>query len=171
MKQGRPVSEHQRYLRSAWAALALLLLAACSGDRGTGPLEVKWDRTSCERCRMVLSDRQHAAQIRIPQGEGRSRVLFFDDIGCALVWLGDKPFREDPKTEVWVADWRNGNWIDARTAWYLPGQVTPMEYGLGAQAEEAPGALSLTAAQAHVFEVERKYNVHGRHLDAVPPGR
>ena len=47
------------------AALALLLLlAACSGDPGTGPAEVTWDRDACARCNMVLSDRHHSAQVR-----------------------------------------------------------------------------------------------------------
>ena len=37
--------------------------AGCSGDPGTGPLEVRWDRFSCDRCRMVLSDPKHSAQV------------------------------------------------------------------------------------------------------------
>ena len=146
----------------------LLGLAACSGDPGSGPLDVKWDRFACERCRMVLSDRQHAAQVRVPQAEGRSKVVFFDDIGCAVVWLEDKPFRDDTRTEIWVTDWRTGDWIDARKAVYLAGQVTPMEYGLGAQTEPNAQALDFAAARERIFEVERKYNVHGGHLDAAP---
>jgi len=153
--------------------LALLLgaLAACSNDPGSGPLDVKWDRFTCERCRMVLSDRKHGAQVRVPQAEGQSKVLFFDDIGCAVVWLEDKPFRDDPHTEIWVTDWRNGSWIDARKAWYVPGQVTPMEYGLGAQVAAAPEAMGFAEARKRILEVEKKYNVHGGHLDASPPPR
>lgn len=148
----------------AVGACALLLgLAACSRDSGTGPLDVKWDRVACERCHMVLSDRRHAVQVRAPRAEGGSQVHFFDDIGCAVVWLEDKPFRDDPRTEVWVEDWRSGDWIDARKAHYLPGQVTPMEYGLGAQPDPAPGALDFAAAKTRVFEVEHKFNAHGGH--------
>ena len=161
------------YLAICALLLALLLgaLAACSNDPGSGPLDVKWDRFACERCRMVLSDRKHSAQVRIPQAEGRSKVLFFDDIGCAAIWLEDKPFRDDPRTEVWVTDWQDGSWIDARRAWYIRGQVTPMEYGLGAQLAPAPGALDWAAAKEHINAVEAKYNIHGGELDAAPPGR
>ena len=148
--------------------VVLLGLTACSGDPGTGPLDVKWDRYACERCRMVLSDRKHSAQVRVPQADGRSKVLFFDDIGCAVVWLEDKPFRDDTRTEIWVTDWRTGDWIDARKAVYLAGQVTPMEYGLGAQTDPDAQALDFAAARERIFEVERKYNVHGGHLDAAP---
>ena len=144
-----------------------LLIAAC-GDPGTGPVEVKWDRIACERCRMVLSDRHHAAQVRVREPDGRSNAYLFDDLGCALIWLEDKPARDDPATEIWVNDWQTGDWIDAHTAAYVPNQVTPMEYGLGAQPDPAPGTLSFDQAREHVFEAERKYNVHGGHLEMNP---
>jgi copper chaperone NosL len=120
---------------------------------------------------MVLSDRHHAAQVRIQVPDGRSAVFFFDDLGCAVVWLEGKPFRDDPRTEVWVTDWRSGSWIDARQAHYVRGQVTPMEYGLGAQSDPAPDALDWAAAKRRIFEVESTYNVHGGHLGAPPPER
>jgi copper chaperone NosL len=145
-----------------------LLLSACGGDPGQGPVEVKWDRDTCERCRMVLSDRLHSAQVRVPTPDGRSRVYRFDDIGCALIWLEERAERDDPATEIWVNDWRAGDWIDARTATYLRGQVTPMEYGLGAQPEPAPDGLDFAQAKAHIFDVEARFNVHGGHLDAKP---
>jgi nitrous oxide reductase accessory protein NosL len=146
--------------------LGLQGLAACSRDPGTGPVDVKWDRYTCERCRMVLSDRKHAAEVRVHPSGGRSKVHFFDDIGCAVVWLEDKPFRDAAGTEIWVTDWRTGHWIDARNASYVLGQVTPMEYGLGAQSESRPGALSFEQAKAHIFEVER-HNAHGSHSEAA----
>jgi hypothetical protein len=120
---------------------------------------------------MVLSDRRHGAQVRFDKPNGKSQVHFFDDIGCALVWLEDKPFREAPSTEIWVGDWHSGDWIDARTATYLAGQMTPMEYGLGAQPKPAQGGLDFERARAHVFEVERRFNVHGGHLEAAPSSR
>jgi hypothetical protein len=152
-----------RLLILAW--LALPLLFACSGDPGSGPKAVKWDRDACERCRMVLSDRYSAAQVRYqPADKKRSRVVLFDDIGCAVLWLEDKPWRDDPQTEIWVADHRTGEWIDARQASYIPGKVTPMEYGLGAQPERRRNGLSFDQAKQHIFRVERRFNAHGVHL-------
>lgn len=144
------------------ALLVFVLLTACSGDPGSGPKEVKWDRDSCERCRMVLSDRVHSAQVRFqPPGKKHSQVLTFDDIGCAVLWLEEKPWKDDPATEIWVTDSRNGAWIDARSAFYVTGQLTPMEYGLGALAEEVPGAFDFDRAKAHIFDVEKRFNAHG----------
>ncbi|GAB4346482.1 MAG: hypothetical protein Kow006_05030 [Gammaproteobacteria bacterium] len=144
-------------------ALGLLVvsLPGCSGDPGTGPVEVKWDRVACERCRMVLSDRRHAAQIRFTDPGGKSRIMFFDDIGCAVIWLDDKPWKDAAGTEIWVNDHRDGRWIDARKAYYVEGGLTPMEYGLGAQDEPAAGAMSFEQAIARIWEIEKRFNRHG----------
>jgi nitrous oxide reductase accessory protein NosL len=153
------------FVNSLLLFIAMLLLTACSGDAGTGPKEVKWDRDACERCRMVLSDHVHAAQIRYqPRDKKRPVVALFDDIGCATLWLEDKPWRDDPATEIWVTDHRTGEWIDARQATYVSGQNTPMEFGLGAQADPAPGGLTFEEAKLHINKVEERFNIHGVHL-------
>lgn len=145
--------------------LMAFILAACSGDPGTGPKQVRWDRDACERCRMVLSDPNHAAQIRYrPPGRQRSEVALFDDIGCAVLWLADQPWRDDPGVEIWVADRRTGEWLDARSATYVSGDVTPMAYGLGAQSEAVSGGLDFAQAKAHIRAVEKRFNVHDAHL-------
>ena len=141
------------------------LLTGCSGDPGTGAKEVKWDRDACERCRMVLSDRAFSVQVRyLPEGKKFSKVLFFDDIGCATLWLEDKPWKDNPKTEIWVTDHRSGEWIDARSATYVKDKMTPMAYGLGAQSEPAEGGLSYEQAKKHVRDVEERHNLHSAHL-------
>ena len=140
----------------------LLLLTGCSNDPGTGPAEIKWDRDTCNRCRMVVSDPHFAAQIRhLPEG-GRSRVETFDDIGCAMLWLDQQVFKDEPTTEIWVADYRTGEWMDARSATYVSQNTTPMEYGLGAQ--HGSGGMSFEQAKAHVYDVEKRFNRHGAQL-------
>jgi len=142
-----------------------LLLTACGGEPDSGPAEVKWDRDTCERCRMVVSDRVHAAQVRFfPENRKRSRLMHFDDIGCAVIWLEDKPWMDDPRTEIWVTDRHTGEWLDARTATYVKGERTPMEYGLGAQAGPVSGGLDFEQAREHIYEVEKRFNIHGVNL-------
>ena len=155
-----------RPLLSALLALLLLLgglpgLTGC-GDSGTGPVAVKWDRIACERCRMVLSARNYSAQIRAFEAEGKSALHFFDDIGCAVLWMDQQPWKEGPAIEIWVVDHRNGEWIDARAAYYVTGKTTPMEYGLGAQRDPAPGALSFEQAIPHIYEVEKRFSAEGQ---------
>lgn len=140
--------------------VALITLSACSED-ASGPVEVKWDRDVCERCRMMLSDRYHSAQIR---GGEKSKVYKFDDIGGAILWLQDKDWKDNEKTEVWVNDHRTGDWIDARQAWYVTGQSTPMEFGLGAQREAPIDGKSYADAEAYIIEREKKFNQSGADL-------
>jgi len=145
-----------------------LVMSGC-GDPGTGPVDVHWDRDICERCRMILSDQKHAAQIRYLDAGERSRVRMFDDIGCAVIWLEDQPWRDASTTEIWTTDHQNGEWIDARSAYYVKGELTPMEYGIGAQRQQPiSAALTFSEAQAHIFKVEERYNQHGTHITDRP---
>ena len=140
-----------------------LILLGCS-EPTSGPVEVKWDRDSCERCRMVLSDRNHSAQVRGGPENGKSRVYKFDDFGGAVLWLADKPWKDDAKTEIWVNDHRDGRWIDARKAWYVSGQVTPMEFGLGAQDSEVENGMNYADAVDYIHARQRKFNQPGANL-------
>ena len=137
--------------------VSVLLLVSCSQDK-TGPVEVKWDRDACERCRMVLSDRRHSAQVR---NGINAKVFLFDDIGGAVLWLQDKDWRDHPNTEIWVNDHRDGRWIDARSAYYLTGKLTPMQFGLGAQDEPVEGAMTYKQAVPYIIDHEKKYNQSG----------
>jgi len=142
--------------RNGIALLAIVLLLSACGESATGPVDVHFDRATCERCRMVLSDRFHAAQVRLGVTEnGGGGVHLFDDLGCALVWLQEQPSRDDPGTEIWVNHWQSGKWIDARSAFYVPEQVTPMGYGLGAQTIPGPGTLTFAEARARVLAIEK----------------
>ncbi len=144
----------------------MLLLSGCSGDTGSGPVDVIWDRDVCTRCNMVLSDRQHSAQVRRPAGDAsRGVVKTFDDLGCAVLWLDQQPWRDEAGVEIWVNDYQTGDWIDARTAHYVTDRQTPMQYGLGAQSTSTPGSLSFADAREHIYRVEQQFNVHGGNLD------
>ncbi|MDH5573235.1 MAG: nitrous oxide reductase accessory protein NosL, partial [Gammaproteobacteria bacterium] len=110
--------KHRLIKLFALALLSTQLLSGCS-EPTTGAVEVHWDRDNCERCRMVLSDHQHAAQIRFVNEKQKSVVYKFDDVGCAVIWLEDKPWRDTNSTEIWVTDYTDGKWIDAKTAYYV----------------------------------------------------
>ena len=147
---------------SGMLVLSVLILAGCS-ENATGPVEVNWDRDSCERCRMVLSDRKHAAQVRGGPATERAKVYKFDDIGGAVVWLEDKAWRDDPATELWVTDHRDGRWIDGRKAIYLSGQMTPMDFGFGAQDAPSTEGMSYQQARARILDNEARRQAQSGH--------
>jgi copper chaperone NosL len=141
----------------------LFILSGC-GDKQTGPINIKWDRDACDRCQMMLSDRNFSAQIRVFPKDKRSRIFRFDDVGCASLWLASpqqQQWQGDKKTEFWVTDVKTGEWINAKIAWYIKDQHTPMNYGLGAVSSKQENALDFEQAKIHIINVENKLNIHG----------
>ncbi len=140
----------------------LISLTSCFDEQDTGAKEVRWDRDTCDRCRMVLSSPYYAAQISyLPKGKKRTKFAKFDDIGCAIIWLEDKEFKDDANTKIWVANHKDKSWLDAKIATFVHTKTSPMEYGLGAQFESSEKGLNYEQAKAHVFAIEEKYNIHG----------
>ncbi len=137
------------------SAGTLALLASGCGKSGwpEGMVPIKWDRDTCVRCNMLISDRRFAVQAQ------RTEVanVSFDDIGCALVWLAEQP--REPRWELsamrlWVADITNRGdairWLDAKTAHYVT-RTSPMNYNQGAVAMAEPGSLPFAEMRAHVL--------------------
>jgi hypothetical protein len=99
---------------------------------------------------MVISDKHFAAQVR---GGPEGQVQVFDDIGCALQWLEAQSWKA--RAEVWVADYRSAQWLDARQAYYVAGQLTPMNYGLGATSQPLAHSIHFEAARLQLVAKSR----------------
>ncbi len=146
----------------------LLLTPGCGSRPKTGPEQVRWDKVVCVRCIMAVSDRRYAAQVRGGPAGRRARVEFFDDIGCTVLWLDEQPWRDDPRTEIWVTDYRDGSWLDATRAFYEKDKITPMDYGIGARPDSVPGALNWEQARAEIYRREAEF--HGAGGPSAVPG-
>jgi copper chaperone NosL len=99
---------------------------------------IKWDRDTCARCNMVISDPRFAAELR---GGEKDVVFKFDDIGCLVFWLRDKaaqhPWMGDPATRMWVADstdMSGATWLDPRAGALPRRRLSPMGYNFAAVA-------------------------------------
>lgn len=149
----------KRVIKIAWLLAAAVVLTGCSGGPETGPGEVRWDKVSCERCLMSVSDRHFSAQIRGGPAERKSRLYYFDDFGCAVLWLQDQPWRAEPRNEIWVTNAQTGQWLDARTAGFNTGFITPMDFGLGAV--DTVGALTFDQAVQEVHDREARHHGNG----------
>ncbi len=128
----------RQFLRDAAAAgLILTPLAAalggCKDDSAwpAGMVAINWDRDPCTKCGMVISDRRFACEVH---GGPKSEHFKFDDIGCAVTWLQNTSWSNDPAMQFWVADvtGKGERWLDARTARYVGGRPSPMGYNHGA---------------------------------------
>jgi hypothetical protein len=132
--------------------ILIFLLFGCN-ENNTGYGKVHWDRDICERCRMVISDRHFAAQVR---GGEKNQLYKFDDLGCALWWLKQQAW-DDTRTQIWVTDYLNGEWLDARQAHYVSGLKTPMDYDLGAVKNPVSGSLNFEQAREKILAIDHEH--------------
>jgi nitrous oxide reductase accessory protein NosL len=132
-------------------------LAACGkkGSWADGMAEIKWDRDTCARCSMAISDRRFAAEI---VGGPQAKVFKFDDIGCVSFFIRDKvaemPWLAEAATRLWVADMTNQGeaikWLDARTAHYIS-KASPMAYNYAAVSHPQAMSVDFETMRQHVL--------------------
>ncbi len=112
------------------------IIACKGGNKEQLPVDFVWDRVACEECKMALSDPHYSAQVIDPSG----RAYFFDDIGCAILWLRRQPWKD--KARTWVNDVKTTEWIEAKNAnWIYGDPKTPMGYGFAATLSPVENAL------------------------------
>ncbi|MDZ4251120.1 MAG: protein NosL [Sulfuritalea sp.] len=149
--------DRRRFLATGLALTPIAAALSACGSAGAWPegmAEIKWDRDTCTRCSMVISDRRFAAELR---GGEKNTVFKFDDIGCAVFWMRDRqkdhPWLTDPATRLWVADVSasGDKWLEARKAYYSGGKMSPMAYNLGAKVYAEAGDLGFEEMRQHVL--------------------
>ena len=136
-----------------------LLEVACGRGSATGPVEIVWDRDTCERCAMAIGDRRFAAQIR---SGASGEVHKFDDLGCASLWLDEHRDGVGDRPEAWVRDLRGERWLDATASTYAPGLRTPMSYGFGASPEPVEGGIAWSEVRERIRDIESARRSPGR---------
>lgn len=114
-----------------------LFFTACDSTLDTGVKELKFDREVCERCKMIISDRNYAVQI-VNKVDGKR--YYYDDIGCAILWFKENQLAWEEDAVIYVTDAKTGKWIDAKKAFWTYGAVTPMNFGFSAFEEKQTNA-------------------------------
>jgi hypothetical protein len=137
----------RRIIRAVAFGFLLLLIIACKGGNEEQlPVDFVWDRVACEECKMALSDPHYSAQVIDPDG----RPYYFDDIGCAILWLRRQPWKD--KARTWVNDVKTTEWIEAQKANWISGDPqTPMGYGFAATLSEVENALDYATVKKRMF--------------------
>ena len=93
----------------------------------------------------------YSAQVIDPNG----RAYYFDDIGCAILWMGRQPWKD--KARTWVNDVKTKEWVDAERAnWIYGDPKTPMGYGFAATLSPVENAMD--------YETVKKWMVIGKTL-------
>ena len=143
--------------RTACAALVLLVLASACSEPDHGPVRIVWGRHACDHCGMAINEETFAAEVRV----GPRDVMRFDDFGCAVAWL-ESQGGPSAASEFWVMDATRSEWIDARQAFYQPGQRTPMAHGFAAAQSRTPDNVDFETARRTILERIRDRSSHER---------
>lgn len=106
-------------------ALVVSFITVGCGSRDDGAPRIRYGEETCDRCRMIISEKRFAAAYRTKTGEWRK----FDDLGCAILHLDAL---KEAATQFWGYDFEESGWLDARQAFLVrsPDLITPMGYGI-----------------------------------------
>lgn len=118
--------------RACGVGLFLLLAIGCS-QGANEPKEPVWGKQSCEHCAMLLSDKEHGAQLVTTDGDR----LYFDDLGCMAAWTLEHP---GSAARQWVLTADTQAWVPTEKAGYEERARTPM--GFGFVAVSRPGRIA-----------------------------
>jgi uncharacterized protein YkuJ len=133
-----------------------LFFTGCEKKKIGGVEKIHWDRDTCERCKMAISERKYAFEIVNPKS---GKTYKFDDIGCAALWMDEEKIPWKNKAILWITDAKTGKWINARKAYYTDDSITPMAYGLAAYTKETKpkkhDIVDYKQAVKIIYEVEK----------------
>jgi len=122
------------------------------GNTAFKPLPIKLNRTNDTECKMLIKTERNAVEVIAPDG----RTWFFDDPGCMVLWLKDKPWAKEAK--IWVHTIDSNRWIDAKKAWYGVKDDTAMHYGFGARQKRCKECIDFNEMRLRMLRGENLTN-------------
>lgn len=122
------------------------------GNTQMRPIEMKLGRFQDTQCGMTIVRPDDSAQVVSPKGKTR----FFDDVGCMVLWIENRPFQED--AVIWVYARDVHGWIDGRKAWYSLSDDTPMRYGFSPYKEKKEGLVDFEMVKSRMLKGENMKN-------------
>jgi copper chaperone NosL len=126
--------------------LTALVLVSCIGGVPQ-PVEIVLNEENCSHCRMAVSQREFAAEVVTVSGSFDT----FDDIGCLRDWV--KEHQPPESAGLFVVDQTTGEWLDAKSAFFVQAQIlpTPMSSGLAAFGSEASAQSTAEKLEGEVL--------------------
>ncbi len=100
------------------------------------PLPIKLNKTNDTECAMLIKTQTNAAEVIAPD----RKTWFFDDPGCMVKWIQNKPFKK--KAKLWVFTIDTKRWIDAKKAFYTTTYHSAMHYGFGAMEKNSSKTIN-----------------------------
>ncbi|MGB2691754.1 MAG: nitrous oxide reductase accessory protein NosL [Thermodesulfobacteriota bacterium] len=104
----------------------IILAASCSDKPESGPVKIYYGEDICEKCKMIISEKDFAAQYQLSNGS----TLKFDDLGCMIHYMDGE--ETTSISDIYVRDYSSKEWTDGNHAYYVWTESinTPMDYGI-----------------------------------------
>lgn len=108
------------------AIICLIFFFSCSDNTEEGPVKVYYGENICEKCKMIISEKNFAAQYKAPSG----KAVNFDDLGCMFHYMDTE--EKETISQVYVIDYNSNQWIEGQNAYYVWADsiTTPMGHGI-----------------------------------------
>jgi len=116
------------------------------------PLKMELKKYQDSFCGMVIDELNYASQVIAGDG----KTWFFHDHGDFVLWLRDKPFKDE--VVIWVMSRDTHKWIDGKKAFYSLNETTPMGYGFGAYEKNGEGRVGFEEMRLRTLRGETLNN-------------
>lgn len=105
-----------------------LLIISCGNDSTEGPDKIYFGEDTCERCKMIISEKLFASQYKTSEGDTKK----YDDLGCMIEDIMSSEDKVIGKFSIFVVDYNTGKWVDAEKAYFVLSESvkTPMGHGI-----------------------------------------
>ena len=101
-----------------------VMAMGCTPREETLP-RIRYGEETCDRCRMIISERRFASAYRTNDNILRK----FDDLGCAVLHRAEQ---DEQIKQFWAYDYEETAWLDKAQAFFVHSKdlLTPMGYGI-----------------------------------------
>jgi len=124
------------------------------GNLEMKPIDIKLNATNDTECKMIIKHLDNSAEVVDRDG----RTWFFDDVGCMVLWLEGKKFKNDAKLWVHTVTVDSKKWVNAKQAFYGVTDHTAMHYGFGAREKETNSTINFHEMQLRMLRGENLTN-------------
>ncbi|MCK5710983.1 MAG: nitrous oxide reductase accessory protein NosL [Deltaproteobacteria bacterium] len=106
--------------------IVFVLVFSCGDKPEGGPVKIYYGEDICERCKMIISEKDFAAQYQVSTG----KTVKFDDLGCMFHYMDGA--NKAQMSAVYVMDYDSKQWVDGESAYYVWTEniSTPMGHGV-----------------------------------------
>lgn len=126
-----------------------MMAIGCTTRDETFP-RIRYGEETCDRCRMIISERRFASAYRTNDDILRK----FDDLGCAVLHRVEQ---DEQIKQFWAYDYEETAWLDRSQIFFVHSKdlLTPMGYGIVAVKTEEEARRLAENTNGQIVEFDR----------------